>query len=204
MIQIKDLGVRFNEESIFQNFSLSINPGEKLAITGESGKGKSTLLNVLAGFIPDFQGSIIINGKELHSDTLHEIRSTTAWLPQETNLNLPTMRELFFTPFAFTSNKKQQPTPKQVSEILEAFDLEGSILDKNTKEVSGGQKQRVLLASCILLKKPILLLDEPTSALDEKTKVKVTDYVLSQKAITILAVTHDDYWGSQSDRVLEL
>ena len=71
-------------------------------------------------------------------------------------------------------------------------------------EISGGQKQRVILASCLLLNKPLLLIDEPTSALDNAVKEKVADYILKQSDITVIAVTHDHYWKENSDNVLHL
>ena len=65
-------------------------------------------------------------------------------------------------------------------------------------------KQRIILLSCLLLKKPLLLLDEPTSALDENVKKIVTDYILSIKDLTVIASTHDEYWIKNSDKVIEL
>ena len=75
MVSIEGLNISFNNEVIFNNFSLSLLKGEKLAITGKSGKGKSTLLNLLAGFIPEFTGKVSVFGQELSPLTVSEIRS---------------------------------------------------------------------------------------------------------------------------------
>lgn len=96
------------------------------------------------------------------------------------------------------------PTKEQVTNIFDAFYLSEELLSKNVKEISGGQKQRVILASCMLLNKPLLLIDEPTSALDVAVKKKITDYILEQKELTVIAVTHDDYWIERSDNVIEI
>ena len=175
MIEIKDLNISFENEIIFKDFSLSLKKGEKLAVTGESGKGKSTLLNLLAGFIPDYKGNISIFGIELNHITILEIRKKIAWLPQDTSLNIKTVKELFFAPFEFHLNKENRPSKKEISEMFKHFDLSENLLQKKVKEISGGQKQRIILASCLLSEKPLLLADEPTSALDEKIKHKVTD-----------------------------
>jgi len=204
MIEIKDLNIRFENEIIFKDFSLNLKKGEKLAVTGESGRGKSTFLNLLAGFIPDYKGSISIFGIELNHLTISEIRKKIAWLPQDTSLNIKTVKELFFAPFEFHLNKENRPSQKKISEIFKHFELSENLLQKKVKEISGGQKQRIILASCLLLKKPLLLIDEPTSALDEIIKKKVIDYILNKKDLTVIAATHDVYWIKNSYKVIEL
>jgi len=71
-------------------------------------------------------------------------------------------------------------------------------------EISGGQKQRILLASALLLKKNILIIDEPTSALDEKNKKLITDIILNQKDLSVIAVSHDPYWIKNSNKIIDL
>ena len=204
MVSIDDLDISFKDEVIFNKFSLAVNRGEKIAVTGKSGKGKSTLLNLLAGFIPDFKGSVSVFGINLSAATIIDIRKRTAWLPQETSLNLKTVNELFYAPFEFVLNKNNKPSKREVSEIFNKFDLSENLLKKKIKEISGGQKQRIILASCLLLKKPLLLIDEPTSALDEHIKKKVTDYILNKQDLTVIAATHDAYWIKNSDKVISL
>jgi len=204
MIEISDITLNFKDEFVFKNFSVKINEHEKVALTGESGKGKTTLLNLICGFIPDFKGNIFVNGKHLSPENISEIRKNISWLPQDISLNLKTVRELVFEPFEFAINKKKKPSEKEISNIFSVFELSESLLDKKTNEISGGQKQRIILASCLLLKKPLLLLDEPTSALNEEIKRKITDYILSRKDLTVIAATHDEYWMKNSDRIIEL
>ncbi|NPA44045.1 MAG: ATP-binding cassette domain-containing protein [Chlorobi bacterium] len=204
MIKIENLNISFKSEIIYNDFSLSVSKGEKVAIIGKSGKGKSTLLNLLAGFISDFKGNVQINGIQLNTENISEIRKQIAWLPQETALNFKTVKELFFAPFNFEINKKLKPSEKEISDIFRELELSTKLLNKKTKEISGGQKQRILLASCLLLNRPLLLIDEPTSALDDSIKMKVTDFILSKRNLTVISATHDEYWIKKSDTVIEL
>ena len=204
MVTINNLNISFGNEVVHKDFSLSVKKGEKLAITGEPGKGKTTLLNVLAGFIPNYEGEISVDGIGLNSKTVNEIRAKMAWLPQDTTLTLESVEELFFAPFEFVQNKAEKPTKEEIEAIFKAFNLSVELLTKKVNEVSGGQKQRIILASCLLLNKPLLLIDEPTSALDQAVKERVTNYILNKKELTVIAVTHDEYWIGNSDDVLEI
>ncbi len=204
MIEIKNLNISFNDEVIFNNFSLSLKKGEKLALTGKSGKGKSTLLNLLGGFIPNFGGEVLVNGIVLNRQNINEIRKLTAWLPQEFAFNFKTVNELLFAPFNFMLNRENRPDKEQVLKMLDSFEISETLLTKKVKEISGGQKQRIILASCMLLQKPILLFDEPTSALDESIKQRVSDYILNKKDLTVIAASHDKYWIENSDLVIQL
>jgi len=204
MIKINNLYINFQTEIIYNDFSLIINKGEKVAITGRSGMGKSTLLNLLAGFIPEFKGQVSINNLTLNHKTINEIRKLIAWLPQEITLKFNTVNELFFAPFEFDLNKNKKPSKQEISELFNTFELSTNLLSKDLKEISGGQKQRIVLASCLLLNKPILLIDEPTSALDNSIKEKVADYIFNKKDLTVIAVTHDNYWAENSDKVVHL
>lgn len=204
MVIIKNLNINFKKEIIYKDFSFSVKKGEKIAVIGKSGKGKSTLLNLLAGFIPNFEGDVKINDISLNHANISEIRKIISWLPQETALNFTTVKELFFEPFNFELNKKKIPSKKEIINIFNEFELSENILGKKVKEISGGQKQRIILASCLLLNKQLLLIDEPTSALDGNIKKKVADYILNIKGLTVIAATHDEYWVNKSDKVINL
>ena len=204
VIKIENLSLSFQDQKIFENFSLTVNRGDKFSITGESGRGKSSLLNLILGFIPSFTGKITVDTIVMNNSTVKQIRKKTSWLPQDTSIHSTHVHELLLTPFEFAENKKRMPSEDEINFLLEEFHLKLNIRKKKVKEISGGQKQRLLLISSLLLKKPILLLDEPTSALDDAVKKIVTDYIFAQEGLTVVASTHDEYWIGKSDKVIEL
>ena len=204
IIIAEKIGVNFGKEKVFANLSFKIEKGSKTALFGASGKGKTTILNLIAGFIPDFEGNIKIFEKELNFENISEIRKQISWLPQETGLDFKTARELIFGVFDFNANKQLKPTDDKVKEMMDLFLLSPDLLEKSSSELSGGQKQRMLLISCLLNKKPLLLLDEPTSALDDISKKIVADYIFSQNEITVISSTHDSYWIQNSNNIINL
>jgi ABC-type lipoprotein export system ATPase subunit len=125
-------------------------------------------------------------------------------LPQEVNLQLNTVKELFYIPFQFTVNKNNTPSEDEINSVFNKIDLEIDILTKSINEISGGQKQRIAIASCFLLKKPILILDEPSSALDSKVIELLIDFLFSQKDLTIISSSHNELWINRSDKIINL
>ena len=204
MVYARELVVRFGQETVLDRLSFTVNYGAKVAVTGMSGSGKSTLLHVLLGFVIPNSGTLRIAGYPLQQDQINKIRSKVAWLPQELPLLLERVRDLLLLPFSFAQNKALLPTDREVAEIFEAFRLETSLLNKSLQEISGGQKQRVALASCVLLKRPLLLLDEPTAALDAQTKQGVIDYLFNIPELTVLALSHDQALIDRAEQVIAL
>lgn len=202
--EFKNIEIAYDDKIVIRDLSFEIEPGQKVAITGASGTGKSTILNVLAGFTPYSKGTVNVLGKILNAENIHWIRQQLAWVPQETALHFDTVREIIDAPFEFASNQELKPNTSQIQELFGVLNLPIDILDKTPATISGGQRQRVLLASSLFLHKPILVTDEPTSALDESNRKQITDYVLGQKDLTVIASTHDAYWMEQSDKVIAL
>ena len=204
VIQVKNIKIAYGSQIVIENLNFEVEEGQKVAITGESGKGKSTVLNVLAGFTPFQSGEILLFDKSLDETNIAFIREQLAWLPQETALHFDSVQEMIDAPFEFAANEVNKPTQSQIQEVFENLRLPLELLEKTPATISGGQRQRILLASSMLLKKPLLITDEPTSALDEANRQRITDYVLSNKELTVIASTHDKYWMEKSDKIIEL
>jgi ABC-type bacteriocin/lantibiotic exporter with double-glycine peptidase domain len=203
LFSIQNIYFRYDEESIFEDFSVEIKQGEKVAIKGESGSGKTTLFRLFLGFEHPEKGSILYQGEPYSTENIHKLRKEVAWLPQDLNLGAGITSELVDFIFEFQHNISSKPSRAKLLETLEKLGLGKETLDSKFSDLSTGQRQRVGLATCYLLKKKVMLLDEPTSALDEQSKQKVADLIL-QDDMTIISTSHDPWWVERCDRVIEL
>ena len=200
----ENLNISYNNIPIIQNLNTLIAEGEKVVVTGDSGTGKTTLLNALLGFVPASSGKISLMGEELSQDTVNELRSKTAFLPQEISFSIGQAKDIFIEPFTFKQNKDYCPSHEKILEIFSYLNLPYSSYEKDFGELSGGQKQRILLASVFLLKKDLVLLDEPTKGLDEKAIEKVMDLFFRETDKTIIATSHHPRWIERSDKQINI
>lgn len=203
-LHLENISLSFNNKVILDQLSIQIPQGHKLSVSGSSGRGKSSFLNLLLGFVRASEGALKVDEQILSDGDFTGLRKSIAWLPQDLSLQIDTVEELVLYPFNFTVNKDKRPEQHEINSLLEKFGLEKSILGKKTSEISGGEKQRLLLISCVLQKKPLLLLDEPTSSLDKNVRKIVADYFIGLKNQTVIAATHDQYWIDKTDSVLNL
>jgi ABC-type multidrug transport system ATPase subunit len=203
LLNIKDMNVNFDNQKIFQNFNLSISRNDKVVITGSSGKGKSTLLNVVMGFIPYESGEVYYDNYLIDRINIRNVRNNIAWLPQEINSQM-SVKEFVKSPSNFRINKSLIYSDEVIESYLNEFLLDKSILEKSVSQISGGEKQRIALITSLLLKRNFLLLDEPVSALDSTAKEKVINYIFSLKDVTILSTSHDEKWMDKCNRIIEI
>ena len=175
-----------------------------MAVTGKSGAGKSTFLNMLMGFILPDNGNITLLGMNVNEKNINEIRENLSWVPQELNIDVRYVRELLLLPFGYNKNKKYNPSEKTITNALDMFGLKEDILGKDVSDISGGEKQRIFLTSSYLLKRKICFLDEPTSGLDSDSKREVINYFLHECASTVAAVTLDDKSMYNSTIIIDL
>lgn len=203
IIDFNNVSLKFDNHVFIKNFNQQIFENEKVVFSGISGSGKTSLLNSILGFIPIHKGEIWVNDLQVNPKNIHEIRKLVSWLPQDLFFDIESCRELVNLPFAFEVNKQFQPTENQFQEMIEHLLLPQDILNKKTNEISGGQKQRMILASLLLLPKPILLLDEPTSALDQKSTEALLEIIHAQKK-TLISSSHDPFWNSKMDKIIQI
>ncbi|MEX2604801.1 MAG: ABC transporter ATP-binding protein [Gracilimonas sp.] len=204
ILQGKNIRFSYPGEIIFDDFDFEIREGEKVVVKGESGSGKTTFFRLLLGFeIPD-EGEILFKGNALGGDVLKELRTKSAWLPQDLNLGEGVVKEVVKYPFQFKKSGNSMPEEKEIKGIFTELGLEPETLDKTFSDLSTGQRQRVGLALCILLNKPVMLLDEPTSALDESSKEKAVNHLFSDSKRTIISTSHDPFWINKCSRIIDL
>ena len=205
IFSLRDVTVTFDGKSIFSPVSFDLKQGEKIAISGPSGKGKSSLFNVLLGFEHRYEGEVLFDGKPLSPTVIQEIRKKVGWLPQEINaLPVQTVREFIYNPFEYQANKSKRPTIDQVEYWFEALNLKTEIIDHTIGSVSGGEKQRIGILTVLLLQRPVLFLDEPVAALDIKMKNKVVDLLLGNDQLAILSTSHDVVWNEHCNKIITL
>lgn len=204
MITFDRITFRYGGEPIFDQLSLSVGKGERIAVRGGSGTGKTTLLLLLLGFELPESGKILFEGEAVTRGAASKILRNVAWLPQDLNIGDGTVKEVINRPFDFQVNRPQKPDSGLMEDTFHALGLSGSLFDKDFRDLSTGQRQRAGLALCHLLDRPLLLLDEPTSALDRGSKKKAAEIFFSDPERTIISTTHDPYWLERCDRIYSL
>lgn len=195
MIKAKNISKSFGENNLFSNLNFEIATGDKVCITADSGKGKSTLLKILLGLESIDAGEISINNLVLNEENIDSIRKLIAWFPQELAIHLQNGEELIeiltIEPEKFINN-------------LNKLGLQEKLLKQSFQNISGGQKQRMLIAACLSLEKPILILDEPTSALDKNSIHQLIDTIQSIKDLTVISVSHNLDWINSCNKLIQL
>lgn len=203
MIQIDSISIVYDQHIVQENISLQVARGEKVALYGASGSGKSSVLESILGFVVPQKGTIKIDGTELTAESVWPLRRLIGYIAQEPDLGEGTARQVAECPFSFRANHDLAKNLTRLEEMFGQFALDRSLLSKETSELSGGEKQRLGLIIALLLDRPILLGDEISSALDPGCKRLVADHI-SQCDQTVILVTHDPVMQEVCDRVVSL
>lgn len=200
MIAFKNIYLKYGEQVVFDDFSLSIEKGSKVLLRAPSGKGKSTLIKLLLGFEKPEKGDILLNDRALNKSSIHGFRQSIGYVSQDVDLKNDIVHELINTVLSYKCNKHIPYDSEHILELFKQFELEQDILNKKVGLLSGGQRQRLGLVICILLNRDIWILDEIISGLDHDLKRKVVDFVMAQDK-TIIIASHDDLWLEESVKV---
>jgi putative ABC transport system ATP-binding protein len=187
--------------------NINIEKGELVSIVGSSGSGKSTILNILGGLDWDYEGKIIIDGKNIREYNPNEYRRYVVGTVFQQFYLIPTLNvsENILLPLKFEGH-----VTKEVKERLDRLIELVGLNDRKKhmpKELSGGQAQRVAIARALIDKPKIVLADEPTGNLDSKTGQAIMDLLKElnkREGITIIVVTHDKEIANQTDRIITL
>lgn len=192
LFKFDNISVEIDNKEILSNISFSIENGDKTLIFGKSGKGKSTILKLLLGFIQPTSGKIYYKNKIFDNKQIWEFRKNSAYISQNYEMGSEKVIEMVKMIFNYKHNKNTNYF-ENLYFHLDFFELNKNILDKNFSDLSGGEKQRILIIISLLLGRSFYLLDEITSALDKNLKNKIVSFFL-EKTSTEVIVSHDDIW----------
>lgn len=206
MLHINNACIAFGTEVLLSGLNLNLERGETACIVGQSGCGKTSLLNAVMGFVPLKEGTIKVGDTLLDKSTIDIIRRQIAWIPQELALPFEWVKEMVALPFDLKINRSVPFSEERLYDYFDELGLEHDLYTKRVNEVSGGQRQRIMLAVAAMLNKPLIIIDEPTSALDAGSTDKVLAFFRRQaeKGAAVLAVSHDKDFASGCHYLIEL
>ena len=212
-LQLTDLSKRYGTTPVFSHVTLSVAPGEFVAIVGQSGVGKSTLLNCMAGLDSWDTGQVLLNGTDLgalgddqrallrrqHVGFVFQAFHVLPHLDVAQNVALPLL-------LLGQHAGGHDGYASRVEAMLDAVGLHG-LGGRLPQQLSGGQLQRVAIARALIHQPGLLLADEPTGNLDPTTAALVMDALIAQTRehnAALVLVTHSEAAASRADRVLHL
>ena len=209
-IEFKDVSFGYRNQQIpaLSNVSFKISKGDKVAIIGKTGSGKTTLQKLIMNYYDPTSGAILISGTDINQIDPTDLRRNVSYVPQEITLFEGSVREniVLGTPLATDSGVLEA---SDIAGILEFLNAHPEGFDLNVGErgslLSGGQRQGIAIARAVINRAPILILDEPTASMDNTTEIllknKLVDYVSDR---TLILVTHKASILSLADRLIVL
>ena len=208
-IAFREVSFSYDNKKVFENLNLEIKSGELTGLTGLSGRGKTTLFNMLLGFLDPVKGQILINNTPAAANERQRLRSNAGYVKQQpflvhdsilTNITLGTD--------GYDEQRLQQAITATGLDtfITQLPDGLQTIVAENGKNISGGQRQRIALARALYKNADMLLLDEPFNELDETSEEKLLQHLrgLSQKGKLVILVTHNTKSLSFCNKIISL
>lgn len=177
------------ERTLFQDFSLRIDPGDKVVLNAPSGSGKTTLLKMILGFTRPDRGSILVQGIPLSCQTVGSVRRACAYMSQDVDLRDRPVRDVLADIADYSANREADLSVCALTPYLTQLYIDDDIWNKTIGDLSGGERQRFGIALCAALDRPIWLMDEPLSALDD-TSARAAVALLAGSPATVLAISH--------------
>lgn len=199
---IKLVGLKYKD--IFENINLELKENQIVSIIGQNGSGKTCFLNLIFGLDLNFEGKIIIDRKNIDNNIklkdLNIIRKKMFYLKQDYQnqlFNVNVLDDIKYIKSDISSNK--------LEELLNSFNLNKEILNKNYSELSDGEKKKILLISMLAKDSKIILLDDPTNGLDQKSINSLVKILKKEKRngkIIMISSQNSEFLFSVTDKIL--
>ena len=205
LVEFESVSYHRDDRTILDNASVVIESGEKVALTGTSGSGKTTIFSLLLHFYDVSTGHIRIGGRDIEDWSKKDLRTVVTYVEQEPDLLPGTLRE------NLTLGVEQAPVDDILITLLDQFGLEKfastdgleRLVGSSNSGLSGGERQRVAIIRALLQKSPVILVDEPTSALDSRSAELAMSGLLDTDA-TVIFASHDADIVNLAERVLAI
>ena len=206
-ISVENVSLVVDNKTILKNISFTINKGEKVAIWGENGSGKTSIINLLLGFTSPSSGSILIDGINLKDIDIDSYRDNVRVVAQHTKLFNRSIYE--------NIDPQNNYSEKEIIDLLKEFNIESFLqslrrennvkIGTNGSKLSGVEKQKLSLLRAYLKKGNILILDEPTSNYDEESK-KTFDKIIKMKTNDniLIIVTHNREILREMNKIIKI
>ena len=201
LIELQHINYRYplTSDLTIKDLSLKVEPGEVLGVIGSNGSGKTTVCNIMRGFIPAFykgelEGKVIFEDKPLDTSNLGRLAQKIGYAFQNPFTQMTGVKYTVYDEIGYGLENLSVPREEaneKVEQVIKLLNLE-KIRNQNPYDLSGGQKQMVALASVIVLDPELIILDEPTSQLDPSSTLAVYNIVknLKKQGKTIIIVDH--------------
>lgn len=195
-LEVKNLSFSYDVKNVLKNISFELEDGDFAVVLGPNGSGKSTLFKCLLNRLPNYDGSVIIDGKSVKDMSHKTTAKLMAYIPQTFgNIYDYTVMETVMFGMAGFMNIFEAPKKEQEGRCIEALRKVGmeEFYDRPVNKLSGGEKQMVYIARALVQNSKMLIMDEPTSALDFGNRFMALEciYNLSKEGYIILTSTHD-------------
>jgi len=208
-VELKDVCFSYHEDRpVLDSVSIRVKAGERLALTGTSGNGKSTAAKLIARLYDARAGAVLLDGRDVRDIKLKSLRSSVIFVPQDPVLFDVTLREnlVYGNPRA---TQEELDTVTKLTQLENLINRLPNGLDESLgprgNRLSGGERQRVALARALLQHPKVLILDESTSALDELTEKRLFNAIRQYlKGVTTIVISHRPYPTLWANRIVHL
>lgn len=197
ILTVRSLTAGYGSIPVIHDISLTVEPGEIVALVGPNGSGKTTLIRAITGIIPSFSGSVWVDGKELSALSIKQRAQLLATVPQARRLpeGYTVWQTVLYgrTPYLGWMGKPTDRDLQICQWALESTQLV-DLMDKTVEDLSGGEQQLVLVARALAQETPVLLLDEPTAHLDlrhQAVVLKLVQQLAHDHRLAVLMSLHD-------------